>query len=288
MENLLKYVYVSNNYKIAYLQSGKGTPMIFLHNGGLDHRIWDFQIEKFSKNYEVFALDLLGYGQSDKPEVEYTLNLYVDILSDFIEKLGLANVILVGHCIGSATTLSYTIKNPDNVKAIILFNLVTKKILLDGYAGYSYKVLTNAPVRYFLKQLSEKFVPDKWMLKFVVPVLYGKKGEPDNEFIEHFYDLNTSPSQLRVLYSLLLNFESFKQLDQFTKPTNFPKSLLIWGVDNKILPVNSGKKFAEKLKPDVINLFEECGHLVMRENSKEVNECIENFINEFLSSSESL
>ncbi len=72
-------------HRVAYARAGGGPAMIFLHNGGSDHRIWDRQLERFAGSHQLFAVDLLGYGESDRPEIDYTLELYVAMLEALID-----------------------------------------------------------------------------------------------------------------------------------------------------------------------------------------------------------
>ena len=128
--------FLFRNHKVCYTKQGSGEPMIFFHNAGNDHRIWDAQVAHFSKSYEVYAVDSLGYGQSDKPDVDYTLSLYADMVETFIEEVRIKKPIIVGHCIGAAMSLHYSAKNPEKVKALILFNICncwwfTKRDLRD-------------------------------------------------------------------------------------------------------------------------------------------------------------
>ncbi len=119
-------------YKVWYRASGSGEPMLFLHNGGNDHRIWDRQVEHFSKSHRVIVVDHMGHGQSDCPSIDYTLLLYTEEVAALVDGLHLAPVTLVGHCIGGAMALSYTIGHPENVRALVLFNVATEDTLCAG------------------------------------------------------------------------------------------------------------------------------------------------------------
>lgn len=84
-----------NNYyewrfgKIRYIKKGSGTPLLLVHDLTAGSSCYEYSklMENLSKKYEVYALDLLGYGLSDKPNMTYTNYLYVQILTDFVKNV---------------------------------------------------------------------------------------------------------------------------------------------------------------------------------------------------------
>ncbi len=92
-KNYLKYP--DNNYyewrfgKIRYIKKGNGSPLLFLHDLTAGSSVYEFHkiIENLSINHEVYAIDLLGYGLSDKPCITYTNYLYVQLIIDFIKNV---------------------------------------------------------------------------------------------------------------------------------------------------------------------------------------------------------
>ncbi|ETR67899.1 MAG: hypothetical protein OMM_11098 [Candidatus Magnetoglobus multicellularis str. Araruama] len=133
-----------NNYHISYSQQGTGPPLIMLHNGGNDHRIWDYQVHYLQNYFDIYTIDLLGYGQSDKPEIDYTLDLYTQLLDQFIQSHEFDQVSLMGHCIGSAISLSYALQNPEMVNYLVLMNIASIQTLSQGYLGKLYQLIVSS------------------------------------------------------------------------------------------------------------------------------------------------
>jgi len=265
-------------HKVCYWKKGSGAPMIFFHNGGNDHRIWGYQVEYFSKFYEVYVIDNLGYGLSDKPEIDYTLSLYSDMVECFIEETGLEDVIISGHCIGAAMSLYYALRTPQKVKALILFNLATIEGVKKGVYGIYYRLTRYRLIRKTCLPFIKRLVLPRWKVAGEIAQQYGDTGEPDDDFKEHLYNLYTHPKQLHILTLLINNFDSFAPLDKFTKPDDFPPVCLIWGNQNKILPVETGKELCKRLSPEHAEFVENCGHLVMREKADEINLLMDTFL----------
>ncbi|MBF0099480.1 MAG: alpha/beta hydrolase [Desulfobacterales bacterium] len=268
-------------HKIAYIREGvqQGKSIIFLHNGGTDHRIWDHQFNYFKQTHDVIAIDLLGYGLSDKPQINYSLWLYSFLVGEIIRKLELDNVILVGHCIGSAMALHYTSIHPEKIHRLILFNLASLHTLRYGVYNDLYNLSRNMIVQTMVKLFAERLVVPKWLRTIEFKKLYGKIGESNDEFLEHLHWLFEQPTQMRVLYNLLVNFDSFQSIDHITGPVNCTSLSMIWGELNQILPKQGGIEIANKLNPDHFKIVQECGHMVMREKPDLINEMMDEWIN---------
>ena len=112
-----------NGLRLHYLDWGNNgcQTMLLLHGFMAHAHVWDDFAFSFGSRYHVVALDQRGHGESQwSEEGAYTIeNHFVD-LTNFIETLGLKNIILVGHSMGGRNALFYTAYNPDNVKKLIL------------------------------------------------------------------------------------------------------------------------------------------------------------------------
>lgn len=122
---------------IHYEVLGRGQPLIFLHGWVGSWRYWWPSMQALSAHYRTFAFDLWGFGDSSKADDSYSLNAYVKMVDQFINKLGVARpVILVGHGLGAIVALCYTAKNPDNVAKVATISLpVTGAYLTNRLQG---------------------------------------------------------------------------------------------------------------------------------------------------------
>jgi pimeloyl-ACP methyl ester carboxylesterase len=109
---------------IHYEVLGRGQPLIFIHGWVGSWRYWWPSMQALSTHYRTFAFDLWGFGDSSKSPESYSLDAYVKMVDQFIEKLGVARpVILVGHGLGAVVALSYTAQNPENVAKVAAISL---------------------------------------------------------------------------------------------------------------------------------------------------------------------
>lgn len=271
--------FVFREHRVRYRDEGRGIPMILLHNGGNDHRIWDYQSSLFGTSHRIIAPDHPGYGQSDKPLVNYSLHFYADYIRSFIEHLGASRPVLVGNCIGSAMALQYALENPGKVRALVLFNLATEQTLLHGVFGYMYRMVQKSPrIRNVFAQVADIKAFSRMVRMMGFRILYGKTGDPDESFRDHLLTLYSGLEQMPVLYNLLSNFASFRKLDTAGRPADFPPCCMIWGRQNHILSAPHGEEYAMRFGADDCFMVDECGHMVMREKHEGVNHVMSDFL----------
>ncbi|NTU59059.1 MAG: alpha/beta hydrolase [Chlorobiaceae bacterium] len=112
--------------KIRYREYGPPdspfTPLLFIHGYGGMIEHWNDNIPAFDNRYRIYAMDLIGFGQSGKPNVRYSLELFATQIQAFLHLKKLDKIILVGHSMGAASGILYAHLNPDKVKALVLAN----------------------------------------------------------------------------------------------------------------------------------------------------------------------
>lgn len=269
--------------KVFYRKKGSGQPVIFLHNGGNSHIIWDHQVDYFSRSHACYAFDLPGYGLSANPAATYPLSLYTSFLDEFVISKKLAPVILVGNCVGSATSLSYAMKKPENVDKLILFNILTRQTVWNGLLGVFFKLTAHAPgMRMRLRKWFGNWTVLQFMAGISIAVQFGNRGERDAEFVEALKKNYSLKGPMGALLDILIDIESFVPMDHFTIPESFPRILVIWGGKNRILPWKDGRKLCASLKPHRLEVIGGGGHVVMHELHEEVNAIMDEHIGKSL------
>ena len=110
----------ANGLNIYYEVSGEGFPFVLVHANPFDHNLWMYQINHFSTYFKVIAVDIRGYGRSDKPTTEFTLK---DMASDILgvcQDEEVKEAILGGCSVGSGIALLLGLDRPEMFKALIL------------------------------------------------------------------------------------------------------------------------------------------------------------------------
>jgi 3-oxoadipate enol-lactonase len=110
----------ANGLKIYYEVSGEGLPLVLVHANPFDHNLWMYQIAHFSSYFKVIAMDIRGYGRSDKPVTPFTLGDMADDVLGVCREEGVTEAIVGGVSVGSGIALLLGLRHPALCKALIL------------------------------------------------------------------------------------------------------------------------------------------------------------------------
>jgi len=266
--------------RLHYLRSGNsGPPVVLLHGGIIDaaHLTWGSAIEPLGQNARVYALDLLGYGRSDRPEVSYATTMHVETVAGFIEAVGLETAHIVGASLGGGIGLGVALDHPDRVGRLIgvdAFGL--GRGLPRGLFTY---IVAQLPV---LNKLSlallrrsrglteaslEGLVADPDVISGdLVDAVYEQLqergvGKPFRRWRRH----EVTPRGYRTVYR--------DRLTDLTVPT-----LLLHGAEDDLFPVEWAESAAESSPAVDLEVFEGCGHWLPRERSDACVSAIKRFL----------
>lgn len=271
-----KYIEV-NGISTRYWRAGnKGPVVLLVHGFAASVDYWMYNIEALAKNFRVIAVDMVGFGKSDKPKIKYSAEVLAEFIKNFLDVLKIKKVNFVGHSLGGAIGLKFAIDHPDYVE---------KLILVDS-AGF------GQDLPYGLKLLSLPFI-GRFLMRCNKRQLYAKalrayayqKKEITDEFIDNMFEIFNLPDTKRTILAMLrqhatcfgARLRSIKPIldnvDKIKAPT-----LIIWGAEDRMLPFKHTKKALEKLPHAVLRVFPHCGHIPQIEERGMFNRAVISFI----------
>lgn len=133
----------SSNY--SFVGQGENA-LVFIHGVGLNKKVWQPQVDQFVDRYQILVYDMLGHGNSHRPNATVTLDDYVAQLADLLDALKLQPVTLIGHSMGALVAVAFALTHPEKVERLVPMNIVyqrnlakreavvarAEKVLLDG------------------------------------------------------------------------------------------------------------------------------------------------------------
>jgi pimeloyl-ACP methyl ester carboxylesterase len=129
---------IVENGLVHYEAMGRGKPVLFLHGWLGSWRYWMPTMEAVSDRYRTYALDLWGFGDSDKSQQRYGVESYVSLIGEFMDGLGLVQLPIVGHALGAIAAVLFAVQAPDRVDKLMAVSLplttsaVSRKISNGG------------------------------------------------------------------------------------------------------------------------------------------------------------
>ncbi|MEE8348955.1 MAG: haloalkane dehalogenase [Acidobacteriota bacterium] len=129
-----RYLQVQES-RMHYIEEGAGDPILFLHGNPTWSYLWRNIIPHVSSQARCIAVDLIGMGKSDKPDIEYRFFDHVEYVEGFIEKMGLTNITLVVHDWGSGLGFHYAMRHPENIKGLAFMEAFLGTLTWDRFPG---------------------------------------------------------------------------------------------------------------------------------------------------------
>lgn len=248
--------------KTKYLLSGNGEPVILLHGAGAGAVTWYPSIHTISKNFQVLAPDIVGYGESDKPDAPYNKAYFSKWLKDFLKELKISKAHIVGLSQGGAIALQFAIDNPE---------MVDKLVLVDA-AGLGAKV-SFWPL---VGMIWMNSFPSSMASRFNSPYLLHKPTNRDPSHIGYSIDVLKSKGgknafkQGRGAAVSKIPEELLKQIKNET--------LIIWGKDDKLFSVEYGEAAAKIIPNAKLRIIQDAGHLPLMDQPEIFNKILGDFL----------
>lgn len=257
-----KYSTVNGN-KIRYLEWGDSKDtVVLLHGlGGMAER-WLPVIPFLSKKYKVIAPDLIGYGQSDKPQTDYTSDFFRESMLGFLNALSLQSVFMVGTSLGGEIV----------AECAATQSSLIKKIVMVSPAGIMKKA-TPVLDAYTMAAL----YPTHESVKTAYQMMTGKNKEIDNQSVDNFILNMTRPNAKMVFLSTLLGMKNSPVLTERLRLIKAPV-LLMWGNEDKMIPIEYAKEFATSIPNCEFVIMNGCGHTPYQEKSAEFSKIVLDFL----------
>ena len=155
-----KYVEIDGS-KIHYIDEGSGDPILFLHGNPTSSYLWRNIIPYLVPYGRCIALDLIGMGKSDKPNIAYRFFDHYNYVEEFIKKLGLSKLTLVIHDWGSALGFHYAMRHEINIKGIAFMEAAMKPINWEDFPNdfrLGFKLFRTSGIGWLMISVMNMFV----------------------------------------------------------------------------------------------------------------------------------
>lgn len=268
-----------NGINVSYIDEGKGEQTIVLVHGlASNGGFWRNNIAELAKHSRVIAIDLPGYGKSDKGVYPYTMSFYADVVSGLLTQLNIAKVVYVGHSMGGQIGIHFSFRHTAQLEQLILAAPAGLEPFSRGDGDWLKSVMTID----FVKKTPEERIRANLAMNFY---------QYDDRF-EWMVEERTRMAKAKdfedfcyaVVRSVhgMLNEPTTKRLQEISVPTH-----LIFGTNDGLIPnpILHGGTAADIAKigtdaiPNVtLNFIPEAGHMLQLEKPEEFNALVIGFL----------
>ncbi len=264
--------------KLFYEEEGQGAPVLLIHGFGTSSYTWRHIIPALALKHRVIAVDLKGFGQSDKPfDARYSVLDQAELLAQFIEDHDLRDLTIVGHSFGGGVALRLALDHDTR-----LAGRIKKLVLLDSIA-YPQHIpvffrLLDLP---FVSHLGVRMVPPTVQTRVALRIAYFDDDKIDPEEVETYAaPLKTAAGKHAIIYSArqIMPDDIDTIAESYTSIT-LP-TLILWCDHDRIVPLEIGLKLRRALRNSTLRLVQDCGHMPQEEQPETTFELLQSFIDD--------
>lgn len=250
-----QYLMLNSGFQLHYLRQGNGFPIFFLQGSGPGASGWlnfRYNVKHFVNNgFEAIIPDLPGFGDSDKPERDYTLDFFAESILELADILALNTFSIVGNSLGGAVGITLALTHPERVTQLVLMGCGA----LEDQAYYfqhmkGIQAMTKIPLN--SPEFTHAYLKD--VLKLIV---FDPKHITDELVAERLRVLKT---QKPCVFTRMSTPNLTDHLSDIQCPV-----LGFWGADDCFCPISGAEKIVNKCKRAQVITLSQCGHWVMIE-----------------------
>jgi pimeloyl-ACP methyl ester carboxylesterase len=274
---------------LHYFCGGSGPPLLLVHGLGSSASVeFHYNLEPLAAHHQVFAIDLPGFGRSDKPILAYTIDLFVRAVSDLMATEGIERAAVMGVSMGGRVALGLALDSPEKVERLVLVDalgigaprrVLAYSILLTRGLGE----LTLRGTARALRQMNPTMIRRFWGWYLRRPNRVDTIWT--DERIASHGTLLATPAYRAAYLSALRSIAGMRQLrdgvvvqDRLTE-LRMP-TLLIWGGHDHIFPASQAQVAIGRIPNGRLEVFDDSGHTPQMEEPERFNRLVLDFLGE--------
>lgn len=267
-----KSIYL-NGRRTHYIEKGEGEPVILLHGFLYDSYLWVANVDALARHFRVYALDLWGWGYSTRDPLEYSYQLYANQVLMFMDRLGIQSASLVGQSMGSGTAILFCVQHRARVK----------KLLLVAAAGLPNPLPLRGRI-FNLPGVGEFFLGLKSdaIRKIGLKTFFIHNQEL---LTDSYFENVTRAHKIKNSTAVYLTIQRKQFFDKLSREIRRlgemeVPALLIWGREDKALPLRCGQEMHRILTGSRLEVFDNAGHVPNFECAEKFNRLAVDFLRE--------
>ncbi|ELS34375.1 MULTISPECIES: alpha/beta fold hydrolase [Pseudanabaena] len=240
--------WIWRGYQIKYAVAGTGTPLVLIHGFGASIGHWKKNMSVWAAaGYQVYAIDLLGFGGSAKPELDYSLELWEELLGDFHQEWVKQPAVWIGNSIGALLALMLVTNSPEIAIGAVLLNAAGGLNHRPEELNLPLRMVMGAFAKLVSSETTGKFVFDlvrrKQNIRNSLRQVYRNHRAIDDALVDMLYQPSCDAGAQKVFASILTAPAGPCTADLLAKVEK--PLLVLWGDADPWTPINGAKIYEE-------------------------------------------
>lgn len=258
--------------RLHYQEKGAGPALVLIHGYGASTQDWSAVFEPLAERFRVLAVDLKGFGFSDKPAGDYTIPAQAALVMKWLEQLGVQRAALCGNSMGGAVALFCALNEPSRVERLILVDSVaSNQAALES--GLVPPLLLKPVIGPILGALA--LTTPELVQAGLQRSIYDKSLATPERLESYYRPLRTRHGQRAALAVA-------RQWDLSTLERNLHRvqlpTLIIWGANDELIPLSHGRWIHQQISGSQLVVFPQCGHVPQIEKPREFVQAVTQFM----------
>jgi len=269
------HFFIWKHGRVFYKTAGpenSGPPLVFIHGigAGSSSFMWRKNFDELAKDFRVYALDLLGFGFSDKPaSASYSADLYVELITDFIREVSGYPVNVIASSLGAAYAIRVADEHPELIKSMVLNGPAGSDTLnrRPGMAGAAFYGLLQSPVlgtSFYNVMASERSIRD-----YARDNLFYDHRRVTDRLVTNLYATSHQPGAQHAIAAFLAGYLNTDTRSPFSRLTQ--RVVLVWGKQDATTSVEKGLSLQELNPHSSLEVFDYCRMMPEQEQPERFN-----------------
>jgi len=263
--------------RARFLFAGEaGPPVVLIHGLGASAEIWSPNIGPLASHYRVYAPDIPGFGRTEKPaQMAFSPEAYSRFVQKFMTSLGIRRAALVGHSLGGGIALRVILDDPGRVERLVLAS--------SAGLGKEFSLMLRVAALPFFERVF--FKPPLAVFSLYLHHLVHDPSAITPGFARLYYEMFFQPGSVRAFTGILQAISTLRGvrpgiLEPIREglPSISAPTLILWGRQDRILPVSQAVDAAGRIPGARLHIFERCGHMPNIEYPEEFNRLVLEFL----------
>jgi pimeloyl-ACP methyl ester carboxylesterase len=240
--------------RVRYLDVGEGPPVVLVHGFASSLDAWGAIVPELSKRHRVLALDMMGFGFSERPDTSYSPRAQAELVMKLAEKRGIERPTLVGHSFGASVVLALALAHPDRVARIALYDAFVYEDQIPTFFHWSRGDGVGEALftLYYRERADERMRLAFYDPSFVTEAL-----------VESVEDQLDRPGTVAAALATVRAMR-YAGVEHEYRKVQAP-TLLLWGREDTVTPLAYGERLAAELPQAKLVVYPRCGHFPMLE-----------------------